>query len=243
MSSNLKLIKEQFGSTGIVHRLSGRMLKNSEFNAVKKIRHFLNSEKIFDFEELANASKKYLDCKIIYNQKVFRTQLRLGFPPNKREARMWIFDLNKYVKADESIYIVHYQDEILVIPLNQSESELKGQYTNVQFIEPYQDVENQPEFKIKKRLFKTYKVDYLANYLKNKEIGLDGELFVIAHEIEYLLEKGKEDLIKKIIHKSVEEGDGAGYDILSFDENNNERHIEVKSTMHKCSTPFFFECK
>lgn len=239
MSSVLKSVKDKFGSAGVVHSLSLRMLKNSEFNAVKEIRDFLKKEAVFNFDILANASKKYLDCKIIFNQKVIRTQLRLGFPPNKREARMWIYDLNKYVNADDSIYLVKYQGELLVIPLNQSVNQIIGQEVNIDKVEWSNNVEKQIEFKTKQRKFRAYKVDYLEKYLRNKETGLDGELFVVAHEIKHLSGKGKYDLIKKIIHKSVEEGDGVGYDILSFDENENERHIEVKTTTNICSTPFF----
>lgn len=239
MSSFLELIKEKFGSSGVVHTLSSRMLKNSEFNAVQEIREFFKKESLFDFELLSNASKRYLDCKIIYNLKVIRSQLRLGFPPNKREARMWIYDLNKFVNANESIYIVKYQDEILVIPLNQSQNQIIRQEVNIDNVKWSKNVEEKSEFKSKQKQFKAYKIDYLEKYLRNKEVGLDGELFVIAHEMEYLSSKGKHDLIKKIKHKSVLEGDGIGYDILSFDENENERHIEVKTTTSSCSTPFF----
>jgi hypothetical protein len=36
-----------------------------------------------------------------------------------------------------------------------------------------------------------------------------------------------------------EDGDGAGYDVLSFDESGRERLIEVKTTNGAARTPFF----
>jgi hypothetical protein len=38
---------------------------------------------------------------------------------------------------------------------------------------------------------------------------------------------------------SEEEGDGAGYDILSFDAKGTERLLEVKTTVGTHTTPFF----
>ena len=38
---------------------------------------------------------------------------------------------------------------------------------------------------------------------------------------------------------STEEGDGAGFDILSFDTDGSERLLEVKTTVGHQTTPFF----
>jgi hypothetical protein len=38
---------------------------------------------------------------------------------------------------------------------------------------------------------------------------------------------------------AAEDGDGAGYDILSFDPSGKERLIEVKTTNGAAKTPFF----
>jgi hypothetical protein len=37
----------------------------------------------------------------------------------------------------------------------------------------------------------------------------------------------------------MEEGDGAGFDIASFDPDGRERFIEVKTTNGAATTPFF----
>lgn len=64
------------------------------------------------------------------------------------------------------------------------------------------------------------------NYVR---IGEEGEQFVIEYERRRLAEIGKEHLISSIKQMSIIDV-SAGYDILSFDENENEIYIEVKST-------------
>ncbi|MGP1447952.1 MAG: DUF3883 domain-containing protein [Candidatus Limimorpha sp.] len=63
-----------------------------------------------------------------------------------------------------------------------------------------------------------------------------GELLVLQHEQEKLKALG----IKKTPeHKSKSEGDGIGYDILSYDETGKEIIIEVKTTTCNADAPFF----
>ena len=73
----------------------------------------------------------------------------------------------------------------------------------------------------------------------NKNIGDLGEYRVIKYEKQKLTELGKNTLIDKVEHIAKSKGDGAGYDIKSFDRNGNEIFIEVKTTSSSCSTPFF----
>lgn len=47
------------------------------------------------------------------------------------------------------------------------------------------------------------------------------------------------DLAKKVRWVAVEDGDGAGYDVLSFSPEGKERQIEVKTTNGSARTPFF----
>ncbi len=49
----------------------------------------------------------------------------------------------------------------------------------------------------------------------------------------------RRDLARKVRWVSEEDGDGAGYDILSFDPSGRERIIEVKTTRGVSTTPFF----
>lgn len=72
--------------------------------------------------------------------------------------------------------------------------------------------------------------DYAAKDSKNRKLGLAGEELVFENEKMKLIAMGKNDLAMRVRHISKDEGDGAGYDILSFDEGGNEKFIEVKTT-------------
>lgn len=78
--------------------------------------------------------------------------------------------------------------------------------------------------------------NYIENEKEKKRIGDLGELLVLQHEQEKLKSLG----IKKTPeHKSKSEGDGLGYDILSYDEQGQEMFIEVKTTTNGSDTPFY----
>jgi hypothetical protein len=62
---------------------------------------------------------------------------------------------------------------------------------------------------------------------------------VLNYEKERLTSLGKADLANLIVHVSVIEGDGAGYDIRSFKEDGTPLFIEVKSTRGEIDAPFF----
>lgn len=76
----------------------------------------------------------------------------------------------------------------------------------------------------------TVKKDYVKETKRNSSTGEYGENIVVKLEEEKLKKAGKHKLAKQIVHVSVTQGDGAGYDIKSFDIDGNEIYIEVKST-------------
>ena len=76
----------------------------------------------------------------------------------------------------------------------------------------------------------TVRKDYEKEYKNSKNNGARGEQIVMKLEKEKLKNYGKPELAKKVEHVSVTQGDGAGFDIKSFDEKGNEIYIEVKST-------------
>ena len=78
--------------------------------------------------------------------------------------------------------------------------------------------------------------NYIENEKENKRIGDLGELLVLQYEQEKLKSLG---ISKQPEHKSKSEGDGLGYDILSYNENGKEIFIEVKTTVRNYDTPFF----
>lgn len=87
---------------------------------------------------------------------------------------------------------------------------------------------------------KGYKVvDYSARDAKNRELGLAGELQVLKHEQDYLKTQGCSDLAQKVRHVSQLDGDGVGYDILSYTLDGDDKYIEVKTTTGVAETPFY----
>jgi hypothetical protein len=81
--------------------------------------------------------------------------------------------------------------------------------------------------------------DYLAREAQNLSLGLAGELLAVRFEQERLSRAGHERLAGKVEHVSKTQGDGLGFDILSFEPTGRERFIEVKTTAFAKETPFF----
>ena len=82
-------------------------------------------------------------------------------------------------------------------------------------------------------------VNYLEREARNRSLGAAGEIFVLNYERARLISLGKEVLAGKIEHTSQNQGDGAGFDILSFEASGAERLIEVKTTKYGRETPFY----
>ena len=73
---------------------------------------------------------------------------------------------------------------------------------------------------------------------RNRALGRAGEERVLAHEHANLIGAGRPDLAERIRWVSHVDGDGAGYDIESFDTDGASRLIEVKTTNGWERTPF-----
>lgn len=74
---------------------------------------------------------------------------------------------------------------------------------------------------------------------RNRRLGELGEELVIEYEKYRLQKAGRTDLAREVEWTSKERGDGAGYDIRSFDESRDiERFIEVKTTNSGKYQPF-----
>ena len=81
--------------------------------------------------------------------------------------------------------------------------------------------------------------DYFAREAQNRSLGQAGEVFALAFERWRLQQLGAGQLAERVRHVSVDEGDGLGYDIQSFEPDGEERFIEVKATAFGQRTPFF----
>lgn len=81
--------------------------------------------------------------------------------------------------------------------------------------------------------------DYSASEAKNRELGLAGEIQVLKYEQDYLKTQGLPELAMKVRHVSQIEGDGAGYNILSYTPDGQEKYIEVKTTKGALESSFY----
>lgn len=92
----------------------------------------------------------------------------------------------------------------------------------------------------KQRTKKFYarKVEFDKLNAERKEIGDKGELLV-HNDQKNKVKTFAPELVRKIRHVSKKDGDGAGFDILSFDDKGSINYIEVKTTKGKKETPFY----
>lgn len=91
----------------------------------------------------------------------------------------------------------------------------------------------------KNNLSSPNKKDYEKESRKLKMLGDRGEKIVFDLEVKKLIEAGKDDLAKKVDRVSLK-SDSYGYDILSFELDGSERHIEVKSSTSNVGSANFF---
>ncbi len=83
------------------------------------------------------------------------------------------------------------------------------------------------------------RIDYAAREARNRQLGERGEEFALKYEKFRLKCLGRDDLLSDIEWTSKKHGDGAGYDIRSFDgQTDNELFIEVKTTNSGIYQPF-----
>jgi hypothetical protein len=83
-----------------------------------------------------------------------------------------------------------------------------------------------------------HKYDVAARDARNRALGRAGEERVVAHERASLRAAGRTDLASRVRWVAELDGDGAGYDIHSFEPDGRDRLIEVKTTFGWERTPF-----
>lgn len=83
------------------------------------------------------------------------------------------------------------------------------------------------------------KFDPVERDHRNRSLGKAGEEFVVNLERRRLAEADRLDLARKVRWVAAEDGDGAGFDVLSFDFSGQQRLLEVKTTNGAARTPFF----
>lgn len=80
--------------------------------------------------------------------------------------------------------------------------------------------------------------DYQRIEALNRALGHAGEQAVVNRERRMLASKGRRDLADRVRHVAALDGDGLGYDVLSFAPDGVERFLEVKTTRYSSYQPF-----
>lgn len=99
-------------------------------------------------------------------------------------------------------------------------------------------VEELARKKSRATVFYARKLDYERINKERKKIGNAGEEFVYNDQLEFV-KKYAPEYLNSVRHVSKLDGDGAGYDICSFNADEKIVYIEVKSTTGKKDTPFY----
>jgi hypothetical protein len=87
---------------------------------------------------------------------------------------------------------------------------------------------------------KGQKIDFAYRDALNRQLAKLGEEFVVRLERHRLLIAGRDDLSAKVQWVALEIGDGLGFDVLSFDDQDeSEKLIEVKTTGLGKFFPFY----
>ncbi|QYN58286.1 DUF3883 domain-containing protein [Lactobacillus panisapium] len=97
------------------------------------------------------------------------------------------------------------------------------------------------DIKTKKKLknkFDSRKIDWEKANDKKSKLGSEGEDFIIKYEKKRVSNFAPNDT-DRIFHLSEEVGDGAGYDIISLEDDGRNRYIEVKTTKGGLKVPFY----
>jgi hypothetical protein len=81
--------------------------------------------------------------------------------------------------------------------------------------------------------------NWLEVEARNQSLGRAGELLIVQFEQQRLWKAGLKKLSDRVEHVASTQGDGLGYDVLSFEDDGRERWIEVKTTQFGSMTPFF----
>jgi len=151
-----------------------------------------------------------------------------GYKP-KRNYQNAIFDaIDRYLSAHESV------------PAKSSQApgaEVAAAAAPGLFVPPpllEEKIERPPRLEKLVRKFDPVERDF-----RNRQLGKAGEAFVVDAERTRLAQIGRDDLVDKVRWVADIDGDGAGYDVLSFDADGQERLIEVKTTNGSARTPFY----
>lgn len=148
------------------------------------------------------------------------------------------------VLVTSRIPLAEYKEYLMKRTVNhnlQSSKKSKNLTSIRNFVKSISEPQKQKEIIAPEKLYRTArKIDNWEEINKKRKMtGSKGEEIAVAMEQEFFESIDRKDLAQKVRHVAAEDGDGLGYDVLSFFENGKEKYIEVKSTTTSLSSPFY----
>lgn len=165
-------------------------------------------------------------CELVRNE-IEKDQELLSLHENRLDSTCYR-DKDYNILTQDFIYAVtEHLDEITI------------QKSTVEVINESEISSNELNTKADTLSFSPSIINHIQNNAENKVIGDLGEMWVYKYEKEFLEKNGKERLADKVDHVAKTQGDGLGYDILSFELDGTPKYIEVKTTRGNKNTTFF----
>lgn len=146
------------------------------------------------------------------------------------------FNLQELLRQTVAAYVTQHQTVLASVMNDLDTQTAPGEQKFIGVLVDPPKVESSPVRHKRPRLAR--KFDYAQRDEHNRKLGHNGEAWAVAFETARLAEAGRQELADRIDWISDRLGDGTGYDILSFEENERARFIEVKTTNGGSLTPF-----
>jgi len=191
---------------------------------------FVKAERNAALQGLTGRSRGSIEFK---HQNISAVLLRLGMPwirgykPMANFQRALVDGVERYLAAHPAVF----ED-----PIRLSQTAGFGESEPL-FFEAPPTLGPEPTSAPLERIVR--KFDPALRDARNRALGKRGEERIFLHEQASLRAAGRADLACAVRWVAEEDGDGAGYDIRSFDLSGRERLIEVKTTVGQSITPFF----
>lgn len=166
-----------------------------------------------------------------------------GYAEADRAQKSIADAIRRYVSAHPEVFELSARLSAARAPLDvrkrrRTKRIVVSTFAGLELVEaPGMGVGRKPRSADVKRLIRDF--DPAARDAQNRVIGDAGEERVLAYEIARLQQAGRSDLAREVQWTSRILGDGAGYDIRSFNLRDEERFIEVKSTSGAITAPFY----
>ena len=156
-----------------------------------------------------------------------------GYKPKFNYQQLLINEITEYLENNQSILEFEFEQFAKEAGIINNQDKFDFQHFLSEEPVVVSNISEKPP------LFKPIKINYLEREQNNKTLGEEGERLIFEYERWRLIQDGKNNLADKIEWISKEQGDGAGFDILSKNSNGTDRYIEVKTTKLSKETPIY----